>query len=266
MNIFGDSDMITSVSNSRVKQVIGLCQKAKVRNENDLFLVEGLKLFLEAPKERVREVFVSESFYAKYKEKEILETYKYEVVADEVFRKMTDTVHPQGILCTVAQYHYTVEDLIQTENPLLVVLENLQDPGNLGTILRTGEGAGIDGVILTKDSVDMYNPKTIRSTMGSIYRVPFVYVDSLHSLMDAFREKDIMTYAAHLQGTSYFTDGQYTKGTAFFIGNESKGLSDYITEKTDAYVKIPMLGKVESLNAGIAASLFMYEARRQRSL
>ena len=147
-----------------------------------------------------------------------------------------------------------------------MILENLQDPGNLGTILRTGEGAGITGVIMSSQTVDIYNPKTIRATMGSIYRVPFLYVDDLSKVIERLHKKKIHTYAAHLKGTDYYLDQQFKEPTAFLIGNEGNGLSKEIADLAEKYIKIPMEGKVESLNAAVASALLMYEAHRQRGL
>ena len=158
---------------------------------------------------------------------------------------------------------YSLEDLLEQEKPLFLVLENLQDPGNLGTILRTGEGAGINGVIMSHDTVDIYNPKVTRSTMGSIFRVPFVYVDDLLEVAETMKQKNIITYAAHLNGTDY-TKEDYQKGPAFFIGNEGNGLTDATAGQADCLIRIPMKGQLESLNAGVAAAILMYEASRQR--
>ena len=130
--------------------------------------------------------------------------------------------------------------------------------------MRTAEGAGIDGVIMTKDTVDIYNPKTIRATMGSVYRMPFLYVDSLEKVITALQEKNVRVYAAHLEGKEYYDSFDFTKGTAFLIGNEGNGLKKETADLADAYLKIPMEGKVESLNAAIATSLLMYETYRQR--
>ena len=138
------------------------------------------------------------------------------------------------------------------------------DPGNLGTILRTAEGAGVDGVILSKESVDIYNPKTIRSTMGSVYRLPFLYVDSIESILPVLKKHHVHTYAAHLKGKNSYEQENYCGGTAFFIGNEGNGLTDKLTDKVQKKIKIPMCGKVESLNAAMASGLLVYEARRQR--
>ena len=260
--------MITSNSNPKVKQVIQWQSKAKERRKAGIFLAEGFKMFEEAPLEALREVYLSEDAQERArKEPEIwgkLKKTGYEVVAPEVFKKMSDTQTPQGILCEIKRPEYTLEKLVQGENPFLVVLENLQDPGNLGTIVRTGEGAGITGVIMSAQTVDIYNPKTIRATMGSIYRVPFVYVEDLAETVEFLKQKGVCTYAAHLEGKQYYDSFSFGGGTAFLIGNEGNGLSRQVADSADAYLKIPMEGRVESLNAAIATSLLMYEAHRQR--
>ncbi len=148
---------------------------------------------------------------------------------------------------------------------LLLVLEGLQDPGNLGTIFRTGEGAGVAGIILGGGTVDPCNPKAVRATMGSIYRVPFVSAEDLPGAVDRLRQQGIRTYAAHLEGKRYYDSFSFLGGTAFLIGNEGKGLSGELADRAEEYVKIPMEGQVESLNAAVAASLLMYEVHRQRS-
>lgn len=140
-----------------------------------------------------------------------------EVLADKVFQHVSDTKTPQGILCVVKQRKYEIEDLISKENPHFIVLDNLQDPGNLGTIVRTAEGAGVTAVFMSNDCVDIYNPKTIRSTMGSIYRVPFVYVDDLLALLDKFQKKKVTTYAAHLKGKILMTRRIISQGQQFSL-------------------------------------------------
>lgn len=261
--------MISSGANPKIKQIIQWQNKAKERRSAGIFLTEGFKLYEEAPVSSVREVYLSESAAGKIKEnqalKKKLEVTGWEVVTDEIFTKMSDTQTPQGILCVLNRPEYTLEQLLLKESPLLVVLEDIQDPGNLGTIIRTGEGAGITGVIMTKGTVDLFNPKTIRATMGSIFRVPFVYTENLPEIIRLLRKKEIATYAAHLEGKEYYDGFCYRQGTAFFIGNEGNGLSRETAEQADHYLKIPMEGKVESLNAAVAASLLMYEAHRQRS-
>lgn len=257
--------MITSTTNNKIKRIVALGQKAKLRKEEDCFLAEGSKMFLEAPKSWMKEVYVSEAFLARCSFREELETYQYEVVSDEVFRKISDTKTPQGILCVLKRPHYDMEQMLAKQKPLLVILENLQDPGNLGTILRTGEGAGIDGVIMTKETADLFNPKVIRATMGSIYRMPYLYVDDIITCIEELKKRDIAVYAAHLDDSVCYDEPDYKKGTAFLIGNEGNGLKKETADKASQYIKIPMQGQVESLNAAIATSILMYEAAKQRN-
>lgn len=264
------------ITNKEMKELAAWNRKSKARKEDGVFLIEGTKMFLEAPMERIRKTFVSESFFKTESQKkesgikspclEKLDRCGYEMVTDSVFAKITDTMTPQGILCVMDQFAYTLEDLLIRRNPTIMVLEDLQDPGNLGTIMRTGEGAGIDGIIMSKGCVDIYNPKTIRSTMGSLYRVPFVYTDDLASTLKGLKEKKIRFYAAHLKGKKFYDEVDYALpgGTGFLIGNEGNGLTDKTAELADSYIRIPMEGKVESLNAAIAAGVLMYEVYRQK--
>ena len=172
---------------------------------------------------------------------------------------------PQGVLCVVEQMNYSLESVLANGKvPHLMVLDNLQDPGNLGTIVRTAEGAGVTGIIMSKETVDIYNPKVIRSTMGSIYRMPFYYADDLIAAIDEMKKRNISTYAAHLDGKHSYDEENYQKPCAFFIGNEGNGLRDEIADAADIYIRIPMCGQVESLNAAVAACVLMFEAARQR--
>lgn len=256
--------MISSVKNERVKRIAALTKKPKERAAQGVFLAEGSKMFLEAPAGRIAELYVTPAFMDKCGFRDKIEQHSYELVTDEVFRKMADTQTPQGILCVVKREEFHIEDMLKKKAPLLLILEDIQDPGNLGTILRTGEGAGIDGVIMSRETVDVYNPKTIRSTMGSVYRVPFVYADSLEEIIIRLHRSHIHTYAAYLKGASDYDTPDYRGGTAFLIGNESSGLKEGTARLAMDTVKIPMQGRVESLNASVAASLLMYEAARQR--
>ena len=256
--------MITSTANQQVKQLIQLNKKRRLRDEKGVFVAEGLKMFQEAPKARIEKAYFSEGFLAAHRKELDLEGFSWEVMQDTVFRAASDTQTPQGVLCIVRRREYELEELLQEENPLLLLLENLQDPGNLGTILRTAEGAGVTGVILSKGSVDLYNPKTIRSTMGSVYRVPALYTEDLGEIAELLRDRGIRTFAAHLRGKHFYDQEDYRGGTAFFIGNEGAGLTEELSSKADTLIRIPMEGKVESLNAGVAASLLTYEAYRQR--
>lgn len=262
--------MITSYANKGVKEVIQLEQKAKARREQQLFIAEGIKMFLEAPKDMIKKVYISETFFGQIpavcKEKLTTLPSYYETVSDEVFQKMSDTKTPQGILCVMRQSHYTMESMFISSSPLLIILEDIQDPGNLGTIFRAAEGAGVTGIIMSGDTVDIYNPKTIRSTMGSVYRMPFIYAEHLDIIIEELQQKKITVHAAHLQGAKAYDTCDYTLGTAFLIGNEANGLRKETAKLADIAVKIPMAGEVESLNAAVAASVLMYEAARQRRL
>lgn len=262
--------MITSTSNAQVKHVINLLNKAKYRRECKMFVVEGSKMVFEAPADMIDKIFVSESYMAGCK-KNSLEADKLsgtnaEVVSDNVFKQMSDTKTPQGILATVKMKEYSLHDILGSDNTFVMVCEDIQDPGNLGTIVRTGEGAGISGVIMSRNTVDIYNPKTIRSTMGSLYRVPFVYVDDLHDVIKKMKNLEINVFATHLNGNNNYTKENYTGKCAFLIGNEGNGLKDETTCLADILIKIPMAGRVESLNAAVSSAVIMYEVNRQRNL
>ena len=269
--------MITSTSNQRVKELSQIQKKSKIRSREGIFIAEGIRMVRETPHERLVGLYFSESFEKKYG-KEVLDVIsggdlkvreqirkKTEILSDAVFSYVSDTKTPQGVLAVVHQMEYTLGQMTEGAIPHLMILDNLQDPGNLGTMIRTGEGAGITGVIMNNQTVDIFNPKTIRATMGSIFRVPFVYVPDLAPVLEQMHAKGIYTYAAHLKGQEYYDSFSFREPTAFLIGNEGNGLSKEISDQAGQYLKIPMEGRVESLNASIAAALLMYEAHRQRS-
>lgn len=266
--------MIESTANPRIKQLVLWQSKAKERRKDGVFVAEGVKMLSEAPKEWIRDIYLTQDMARRLsngkeeKERALwnkVVTVGYELVSTEVMKKAADTQTPQGALIVLKQPRYSLEEMLSVKNGLYLVLEDLQDPGNLGTILRTGEGAGINGVIMSKDTVDIFNPKTIRSTMGSVYRVPFIYVETLSEVLEKMRKKGISTYAAHLSGKDYYSAFSFKGSTAFLIGNEGNGLKKETADAADHYLKIPMEGQVESLNAAIAASLLVYEAHRQRN-
>lgn len=260
--------MITSCSNAKVKQMIQWQNKAKERRSAGVFLIEGVKMFEEVPRESIQHVYLTEEARERIRRKpeteRKLEEAGYETVSKEVFARMSDTRTPQGVLCVVRRPGYSLEQLLKAEMPLLAVLENLQDPGNLGAIMRTGEAAGVTGVIMNTGTVDIFNPKTIRATMGSIFRVPFLYVDDLIQTLEKLRQEGINVYAAHLEGKTYYDEVSFLEPAAFLVGNEGNGLTQEAASRADRYLKIPMEGRVESLNAAVAASLLLYEAHRQR--
>ena len=258
--------MITSTANPQIKNLIQLQKKNRLRQEQGIFIIEGIKMYREAPTDQVIKTYVSESFYKKHQKEDIWKGESLEIVTDRVFEAASDTKTPQGVLSLVKRFEYDLDDIIQGSTPLIMVLENIQDPGNLGTIVRTGEGAGITGVIMSNGTVDIYNPKTIRATMGSIYRVPFCYAENMQAVMQKLKKCKIQTYAAYLEGSSVHDAQNYKEATAFLIGNEGNGLTRELAESADWRIRIPMCGKVESLNAGIAENLERTEQRHSEDM
>jgi TrmH family RNA methyltransferase len=250
--------------NKKMKHILQLNRSSKERKSSGEFVVEGKKMFIEAPKNWIRGIYVSESFLFKEEHKQLLKEMSYEVVLDEVFHKISDTMTPQGILCILSKPEYQMEDLGNHKDNLILVLEDLQDPGNLGTILRTAEGAGVNGIILTYKSVDVFNPKVIRATMGSIYRVPFIYVENIKEELQTLQKNEYKVFAADLEGAMDYDKVSYQGKTIFLVGNEGNGLKKETSKLADVKIKIPMLGKVESLNAAMATGLLIYEALKQR--
>lgn len=269
--------MITSNSNNRIKHVTSLISSKKERMNSGTFVVEGTRMFLETPIEDVKEVYISESFYDRIHggdESKLsglmldrlrkLNNTGYEIVSDDVFKKMSDTVTPQGILCVVNIKKNNIEDIIESFDGSVkaIALEGLQDPGNMGTIVRTAEAAGISFILAGANTVDVYSSKVVRSTMGSIFRVPIIYSDDLYEDINFLKEKEICVYAAHLSGTKSYRDVEYSDRSLILIGNEGAGLTDKATDMADMLVKIPMQGQVESLNASVAAAILMFELSR----
>lgn len=264
--------MITSNANKQIKNLTLLVKKAKERKAQGVFVVEGPRMCFEAPESWVEAIYVASHFLAKPENAKALEDYlmahpaveeRVEEVADHVFDGVSDTKTPQGILAVIRMPHYELQDLIH-DNPMLLVLEGVQDPGNLGTMIRTGEGAGITGVLMSANTVDLFNPKTIRSTMGSIYRIPFVVADDFAEAINELKEQGVTLYAAHLKGECSYDAKDYTGACGFMIGNEGNGLTTETADMASDYIRIPMEGEVESLNAAISASILMYECNRQR--
>lgn len=256
--------MITSTSNQRIKELVQLQKKSRARNDAGVFIVEGIRMIREVPEEKLVSLYVTEDFYKKHKSELPGKHIKPEFVTPTVFAYISDTKTPQGVLAVVRQNHYSEKEMMKGEKTHLLVLDNLQDPGNVGTIFRTAEAAGVTGIILSRDSVDIYNPKTIRSTMGAVFRMPFLYVEDLPETIERLKKENIHVYAAHLAGKNAYDEEDYKTGTAFLIGNEGNGLRDEVADCADIRIRIPMEGQAESLNAAVAASILMFEVSRQR--
>ena len=270
--------MITSISNGRIKNIIQLNTSSRARREQNAFVAEGPKMFIEAPSLRIKEVYLSEELLGKINtalnsdnsdtEAEILikcahklkET-GYTEVNRQIFKKISDTVTPQGIISIIEKNNCEVQELVGAgeDKPLhVLVIENIQDPGNLGTMIRTAEAAGYDFILASEGTVDVYNPKVIRSTMGSVFRVPVVYTDDLKRSVEELKTAGVKVYAAHLKGRYEYNKIAYGNRSAVMIGNEANGLSDGTAAISDELIRIPMHGQVESLNAAVAAALLMF--------
>ena len=277
-------EIISSKDNKRIKYIRSLLEKGGIRKKNRSFVVEGIKLVDEALEYGgVLDIIVSESLYeeivsgdlakngllsdnGKHIIKQVKQGTSLTVVSDAVFKSVSETITPQGILAEVEmpKHRLLEENFLEiayekTGKIKLLILEDTADPGNLGTIMRTAEAAGVTGVIMGKGTVDIFNPKVVRSTMGSIFRLPFAYVDDLKAVILRLKRDGISFYATHLKGKESYRDISYSDKAGILIGNEARGLSDEIANLADTYVIIPMQGKVESLNAAVAAALMMYE-------
>lgn len=258
--------MIDSSQNKTIKLINSLKAK-KDRDKLGLFVAEGLRFVEEIPRDyQIMLYAVSESFSGEFDLEVFEKRATVYIVADRLFKEISDTTNPQGILAVISQKKNSVEQVIDNagENGFFIIAEELNDPGNLGTIVRTADACGCDGVFLSKGSVDIYNPKVLRSTMGSVFHLPVISDVDIEECIQKLKENGIIIYAAHLKGQKYPYSFNFVKGCSFILGNEARGLSDEVAKLADEYVKIPMPGKAESLNASIAAGVLMYEVVRQR--
>lgn len=258
--------MITSISNEQVKFLTKLMKKPKIRWEQGLFVAEGIKLSAEAEAlGRAKKIYATGQGMAAFKEK-LGESplCPVEFLTEQVLSGIADTVSPQGMLALVEMPSYLLDTILLREDANLLFLEEIRDPGNLGTIFRTAECAGVNGIILSSGCVDVYNPKVVRSTMGAVFRMPFVYAEDFFAAMEQAKKQGIRIFGAHLRGRQSFFAGDYRGKTAFLIGNEANGMTEEAAQAADVLVKIPMEGGSESLNASVAAAVMMYEAYRQK--
>lgn len=253
-----------SLSAKELRHINNLKKKASYRKENGIFIVEGIKMYREIPKDLLVKTYVSKSFEEALDRGEKTEFGSYEVISDRNFESITDTKTPQGILALVSCLSYSLEDILRQNKKSIIILENIQDPGNLGTMLRVGEAAGISGLIMSEDTVDIYNPKVVRSTMGSIFRLPFICACDLKRVVKELKEQGIKVYASTLENSSSYDSFDYIIDHAFIMGNESGGVSKELCKLADNSLHIPMQGQTESLNVSVAAAILIYEAARQR--
>ena len=254
--------MITSKDNEVIKEIKKLKEKKYRENK---YIVEGIKMVNEAINEKAsidKIVFCNLDLEREIKN---LNQFNYIEVSEKVFKELTDVVTPQGVLAVINKESETDSiDIkrVDTSARYILALDNLQDPGNLGTIIRTADAANLKQIIVSKDTVDAYSPKVIRATMGAIFRVKIIEAENLKETLLSLQKRNFKIVTTSLQTENSIYDIDY-KNKVVVIGNEANGVEKEIQDLSDYKVKIPMIGKTESLNAAVAASIMIYEYVRQ---
>ena len=258
--------VISSKDNEFIKHIKKLKDK-KYRDESNEYIIEGIKLIEEAVNEdaKIKKIIISEDTTNTYEIPThiMLEIAKYECiyVTSKIFNTITQVTNPQGIMAIVEKVDVTKE--IDYSQDIIVALDDVQDPGNLGTILRTIDSIGLNQVIVSKETADAFNPKVVRSTMGAIFRVKIIEVENLQETIKTIKKHKFKLLVTSLQTENSIYDIDFNK-KIIAIGNESNGVSKEIQEMADEKAKIPMLGKTESLNASVATGIVLYEYVRQK--
>jgi TrmH family RNA methyltransferase len=253
---------ITSRENSIYKLIKALSQK-KARESSGLFLIEGTRLLEEANNRgvKIKYLIINETAENVPKINQGCQVLR---LPNNLFKKISDTVSPQGIIAVAEQIEISLADITLGTNPMVVVLNGLQDPGNLGTIIRTGAAAGAAAVLLTEGTVDLYSPKVIRSTMGSLFQVPIINGLDDDEAVKWLNYNSINIMAADLDGEEYYYSANLKEPFALVMGNENRGPNNIWRKAASNKIKIPILGSTESLNVSVAAGIILYDAVRQR--
>ena len=258
--------VISSKDNELIKHIKKLKDK-KHRDESNEYIIEGVKLIEEAVKEKakIKKIIVCEDTTRTYEIPThiMYEIAKYECVyvTNKVFASITQVTNPQGIMAIIEKGDTNVQ--IDYTQDIIVALDDVQDPGNLGTILRTVDSIGLNQIIVSKGTADAFNSKVVRSTMGAIFRVKIIEVENLPQSIKEMRKHHFKLMVTSLQTENSIYDIKFNK-KIIVIGNEANGVSKEIQEMADEKAKIPMLGKTESPNASVAAGVVMYEYVRQK--
>ncbi|MCD8215632.1 MAG: RNA methyltransferase [Clostridiales bacterium] len=234
------------------------------RDKTGLFIAEGERLVKSVPEDIVEYYVFSEEKAEYFAGRIDTKGFPVYTVGEDIFKEICDTVAPQGAACVCRRQRCSFEGLFLNKPEFIVVGEEIQDPGNLGTIIRTADAGGAGGLILTKGSADIYSPKVLRSAMGSVFNLPVFTGADISDVIKELKERDIFILAAHLKGrvTPYKAD--LKRPSAVLIGNEARGLSEEAAKGADLFVKLPIIGGAESLNASVACGILIYEAVRQR--
>lgn len=249
---------------NELKGVVKL-QKREARSETGLFLLEGpqgLKEALDRPK-LIEQIFATESFSEKYEDlisRARGAHLKVSVVSESVIRELSDTKTPQGVVCVCRQFHISLAEVLSKKPRLIAFLAQIRDPGNAGTVLRAADAAGADAVVLSKGSVDIYNPKVVRSTTGSMFHLPFVVDANIETSLEMIKKSGVQILAADVSGKSLaeLDATELAKETAWLFGNEAWGLEEQVAKLADRKVSVPIFGAAESLNLATAASVCLY--------
>lgn len=258
--------VITSKDNEIVKNIKKLKEK-KYREQENKYIIEGIRLIEEAIEEKVSidTIVICEDCIrnGELEQKLLYEVAKYNCVyvAKKVFDFITDVINPQGILAVINKEQNSKK--IDYSEDLLVILDQVQDPGNLGTILRTVDSIGLKQIIVAPGTGDIFNPKVVRSTMGAIFRVKVIESENILDTIKQIKKNKFEVIATSLKTDESIYDVDY-KNKAIVIGNEANGVTDEVLKEADKLVKIPMLGKIESLNASVATGIILYEYVRQK--
>ena len=257
---------ITSKDNEFIKHIKKLKDK-KYRDLSNEYIIEGIKLIEEAIQEnaKIKQIVICEECSKTYGiDKNLMyEIAKYECVyvSENIFSTITEVKNPQGILAIIEKQNN--EKQIDYDDDIIVLLDDVQDPGNLGTILRTVDSIGLKQILVSKGTADCYNPKVVRSTMGAIFRVKIIECDNLEKTIKEIKKHKFKLTVTSLQAEKTIYDIDYKK-RVIVVGNEANGVEQYIQEMADDKIKIPMLGKTESLNASVATGIVLYEYVRKK--
>ena len=244
----------------KLKLVKNLLEKRSARRKEGKFVVEGPHL-VEAAGDKINFIVYCEKLaIVKKLEEAGVPAIK---VSPEQFAELSGVEAPQGVLGVVRQFGYQFRDVIRGDNTLIVFCVGVQDPGNLGTIIRSADAFGASGVILSKGTVDLYNPKVVRSTMGSLFHLPIVMTEDERETLEHLRQKNVKIVATTIFARKNCSEADLTQSLALLVGNEGAGLDKELVKLADEEVKIPMAGQAESLNVGISTAVLLYEALRQ---
>ena len=271
-------DNITSAQNPKIKDLMALQEKSKERRKKGLFVVEGRRELLhcieagyapqtvffcpeiinEADRQEIEDAISTQSNKAGSRPPMGIE------IPQQLYDKVAYRGGTEGVIAELSCKDMSLEALHLKENPLIVVLESVEKPGNLGAVLRSADAAGVDAVIVCDPLTDMYNPNLIRSSIGAIFTVPVATAQSDEAIA-WLKDKGIKIYTAQLQDSKWYYATDMRGGTAIVMGTEATGLTTAWRKAADGHIKIPMLGRLDSLNVSVSAAILMYEAVRQRN-